>query len=145
MQVDVQTDIEITRPRVEVASFAADPDNATAWYRNIKTVEWKSSKRLAVGSKVAFVAHFLGRKIAYTYEFKEFVPGERLVMATSEGPFAMETTYTWSDSPNGTKMTLRNRGTPSGFSKLTAPLMAPAIRKANRADLARLKEILESP
>ncbi len=145
MEVDVVTEIEIARPRVEVVAFSSDPDNATAWYRNIKSVEWKSPKPLAVGSQVAFVAQFLGRKIAYTYEIREFVAGERLIMATSEGPFAMETTYTWSDVGTGaTKMTLRNRGFPSGFSKLTAPIMGAAMRKANRADLARLKEILES-
>lgn len=145
MDVDVLTQIDIARPRDEVADFATDPDNATAWYRNIKSVEWKTPKPLEVGSRIAFVAQFLGRTIAYTYEFREFVPGERLVMATSEGPFAMETTYTWSDAAQGgTRMTLRNRGTPSGFSKLMAPVMVSAMRKANRSDLARLKKLLES-
>jgi uncharacterized membrane protein len=145
MPVDVGTEIEIARPRDEVAGFAADPDNATVWYENIKAVEWKSPRPLAVGSKVAFVARFLGHRIAYTYEVKELVPGERLVMSTAEGPFPMETTYTWEDAPGGgTGMTLRNRGEPSGFSKVAAPMMAGAIRRANRKDLARLKEILEA-
>jgi hypothetical protein len=88
-----------------------------------------------LGSKVAFVARFLGRRLAYTYEFVEVVPNERLVMRTAEGPFRMETTYTWRALPNGaTSMTLRNRGEPRGFSKLTAPLMAAAMRRANRKD-----------
>lgn len=144
MGVDVVTEIEIARPRAEVAAFAMDPDNATSWYRNIKRVEWKSSKPLEVGSLLAFEAQFLGRTIAYTYEVKEMVPGERFVMATSEGPFAMETTYSWSDAPNGaTRMSLRNRGEPSGFSKVAAPMMVSAMRRANSKDLARLKEILE--
>jgi uncharacterized protein YndB with AHSA1/START domain len=145
MPVDVCTEIEIARPREEVAAYAADPDNATAWYENIEAIEWKSPKPLAVGSKVAFVARFLGRHLEYTYEIKELVPGERLVMSTSEGPFPMETTYTWDDSADGgTRMTLRNRGEPSGFSKVAAPVMASAMRRANRKDLARLKSILEA-
>jgi Polyketide cyclase / dehydrase and lipid transport len=145
MEVDVLTEIEIARPRAEVASYASDPDNATSWYRNIKRVEWRTSKPLQAGSKLAFVAQFLGRTIAYTYVVKEMTPGERFVMTTSEGPFTMETTYTWSDSAvGGTEMTLRNRGRPSGFGKVAVPMMTSAMRRANAKDLARLKEILES-
>ncbi|HEU5003098.1 MAG TPA: SRPBCC family protein [Actinomycetota bacterium] len=145
MGVDVVTEIEIQRPRAVVAAYAADPDTATAWYENIKAVEWQTPKPLAVGSRITFVAQFLGRRIAYTYEIAELVPGERLVMATSEGPFAMETTYTWDEAGEATTvMTLRNRGEPSGFAKVTAPMMARAMRTANRKDLARLKGILEA-
>jgi uncharacterized protein YndB with AHSA1/START domain len=142
--VDVVTEIDIARTREEVAAYATDPDHATAWYENIERVEWKSGPPLAVGSRVAFVARFLGRRLAYTYEIAELVPGERLVMRTADGPFPMETTYTWADDGRGgTRMTLRNRGEPSGFSSVAAPLLAGAIRRANRKDLARLKAILE--
>ena len=144
MPVDVQTAIEIDRPRDEVAAFASEPDNATAWYANIERVEWKTVPPLVVGSQIAFVARFLRRRLAYTYEIREFVAGERLVMSTADGPFAMETTYTWANAGNGrTRMTLRNRGEPTGFSKLVGPMMAGAMRRANRKDLERLKELLE--
>jgi uncharacterized membrane protein len=146
MRVDVVTDIEIDRPRDEVAAYAADPDNATEWYENIKAVDWKSPRPLAVGSRVAFVARFLGRRLAYTYEVDALEPGERLVMRTAEGPFPMETSYAWEDTPDGcTRMTLRNRGEPSGFSRLAAPMMSRGIRRAIRRDLERLKAILETP
>lgn len=145
VDVDVVTQIDIARPRAHVAAFAIDPDNATKWYRNIKSVEWKSPPPVQTGSRFAFVARFLGRTIAYTYEVKEFVPDERYVMATTEGPFAMETTYSWRDAGDTTtRMTLRNRGTPSGFGKVAAPMMTVAMRRANEADLRRLKRILES-
>jgi catechol 2,3-dioxygenase-like lactoylglutathione lyase family enzyme len=144
MPVDVQSKIDIARPRDEVAAYAADPDKATEWYENIKSVEWESPRPLTVGSRLAFVAQFLGRKLAYTYEVGEHVPGERFVMRTAQGPFPMETTYTWEDAGNGaTRMTLRNRGEPAGFAKVTRPVMAAAMRRANRKDLARLKAILE--
>lgn len=145
MGIDVETEITIARPRAEVAAYASEPDHATEWYANIESAEWRTSRPLAVGSRFAFVAHFLGRRLSYTYEVKELVPGERFVMATSEGPFAMETTYTWADGTDGsTLMRLRNRGEPSGFSRIVAPLMAPAVRRANRKDLAALRRILES-
>jgi uncharacterized protein YndB with AHSA1/START domain len=145
MSVDVQTEIEIDRPRSRVSAYAADPDRATTWYENITAVEWKTPKPLAVGSRITFVAQFLGRRFAYTYQVNEIVPGVRLVMRTADGPFPMETTYTWEDTAGGrTKMTLRNQGEPSGFSTVAAPIMARAIRRANQKDLLRLKGILES-
>jgi hypothetical protein len=143
--VDITTETELRRPRGDVAAYAADPDNATAWYENIKSVEWKTPRPLARGSRVAFVARFLGRSLAYTYEIIELIPGERLVMRTADGPFPMETTYTWADTAEGgTHMTLRNRGEPAGFSRLVAPVMATAMRRANTKDLRRLKGLLEA-
>jgi Polyketide cyclase / dehydrase and lipid transport len=144
MAVDVVTRIIIDRPRALVAEFSGDPSNAPRWYVNIKSVEWKTPPPVAIGSEVAFVAHFLGRRMAYTYKVLEYVPSQKLVMATSEGPFPMETTYTWESVGNDrTEMTLRNRGNPSGLSKLLSLFLVPAMRKANRKDLARLKSLVE--
>ncbi len=144
MAVDVQCERTIPRPRSDVAAYAADPDNATSWYSNIKTVEWETAPPLAVGSRLAFTATFLGRRLTYTYEIRELIPGERLVMSTAQGPFPMETTYTWEDAGDGaTRMTLRNRGEPSGFQKVAAPVMARALRRAMSNDLERLSAILD--
>src|SRR5688572_22932245 len=138
MAVDVRTQIAIDRPRDEVAEFAADPDNAPRWYANIEQVTWKSARPLAVGSQVEFVAQFLGRRLVYTYEVKEWAPGERFVMATAEGPFPMQTSYIWNDAPGGgTAMELRNQGEPSGFASLAAPFMKLAMKRENRKDLQR--------
>ena len=145
MSVDVSTEIVIERPPADVAAYATDPSNAPEWYVNIESVEWETSPPVGIGTRVSFVARFLGRRLAYTYEFVELVPSERVVMRTQDGPFPMETTYTWSAEPPGsTRMTLRNRGQPSGFSKLTAPFMERLMRRANRKDLVALKAILEA-
>jgi hypothetical protein len=144
MAVDVVTEIVIGRGREAVAAYASDPTNAPDWYENIESIEWRTEPRVRVGARMAFVAHFLGRRLAYEYEIVEHVPMERLVMRTSEGPFPMETTYTWeSIDERVTRMMLRNRGEPAGFSKLLAPLMATAMRRANNKDLAQLKRRLE--
>jgi uncharacterized membrane protein len=145
MAVDVETSIEIRRPRQAVAEFAADPTNTTRWYANIRSVEWRNEPPLRAGSQLAFVAQFLGRRLKYSYEVQTYEPGERLVMRTAQGAFPMETTYRWEDLPGGaTLMRLRNRGEPAGFSRIAAPAMARAMRRATQKDLERLRAILEA-
>jgi hypothetical protein len=145
MPVDVLTATTIDRSLHEVATYVADPSNAPEWYVNIISALWKTPPPLQLGSRFAFVARFLGRRLEYTYEVIDFVPNERLVMRTAEGPFPMETTYTWQAvTDKGTRMTLRNRGEPSGFSKIASPVMAAAMRRANEKDLRKLRAILEA-
>lgn len=146
MAIDVQTDILIERPVAEVAAYAGDPSNAPDWYTNIDSVEWRTEPPVRLGSQVAFVARFLGRQLRYTYEVVELIAGERMVMRTGEGqgPFQMETTYTWTPEGDGTRMSLRNRGGPSGLARIGDPLMARAVRRATAKDLAKLKARLEA-
>ncbi len=144
MSVDVTSEIVIERPPGIVSAYVSDPANAPTWHANVKSAEWRSEPMVHVGSRVAFVAEFLGRRLEYTYELVEFEPGEKLVMRSVEGPFPMETAYTFEETRDGhTRMTLRNHGEPTGVSKLMAPMIASAMRSANEKDLARLKQILE--
>ncbi|MEP6630291.1 MAG: SRPBCC family protein [Lapillicoccus sp.] len=144
MLVDVVSEVVIDRPVDVVSAYAGDPGNAPAWYANIASVDWETPPPLALGSRLAFVAHFLGRRLAYTYEVVE-LSDRRLVMRTAQGPFPMETTYAWEQVGDGrTRMSLRNRGEPSGFSRVAAPMMTRAMSRANAKDLARLKALLES-
>jgi uncharacterized protein YndB with AHSA1/START domain len=144
MQVDVVVSTAINRPPAEVAAYAGDPTHAPEWYVNIRSVEWETAPPVQVGSRMAFVAQFLGRRLAYAYEVTELVPGERLVMRTTQGPFPMQTTYTWAAEGAGTRMTLRNTGQPSGFARVAAPVMRRAMHGAMTKDLRRLKALLEA-
>ncbi|KRF04491.1 ATPase [Paenibacillus sp. Soil766] len=143
--VDVFTEITINCPREQVSEYAANPDKAPEWYVNINSAEWHTAKPLQVGSKIAFKANFLGRQLAYVYEVAEYSPGHKLVMRTAHGPFPMETTYTW-DSVNSrtTRMTLRNKGNPTGFSTLFSPFMSLMMKRANQKDLNKVKLIMEA-
>lgn len=143
--VDVFTEITINRPRDQVSAYAANPDHAPEWYVNIQSAEWRTAKPLQIGSEIAFKAYFLGKELSYVYRITEYVPGEKLVMRTADGPFPMETTYEWeSAGGNATRMTLRNRGNPAGFSALFAPFMSLMMKRANNKDLKRIKAILEN-
>jgi uncharacterized protein YndB with AHSA1/START domain len=143
--VDVTVHTTIKCPPEVVAAFAGDPTNTPQWYANIRSVDWQTAPPVAVGSRLDFVARFLGRELSYTYEVVELEPARRLVMRTADGPFPMETTYTWEPTADGyTTMTLRNRGNPSGFARFTAPVMERAMHRATSQDLARLKVLLEN-
>jgi hypothetical protein len=142
--VDVSVHTVIRRPPEDVAAYASDPTNAPEWYANIREVDWQTDPPLAVGTRAAFVARFLGREMRYTYEVVEYDTSS-LVMRTAEGPFPMETSYRYEATPEGhTRMTLRNRGNPSGFARLVSPFLQMAMRRANRKDLEALKQRLEA-
>ena len=136
------TEIEIAGPGAG-SGVCGRPGQRGRVVREHRPVEWRSSPPAEIGSDIAFTARFLGRSLTYTYRIIELVAGERLVMSAAEGPFPMETTYTWRDTPGGgTRMTLRNRGRPRGFVGVASPLMARSMRRANIKDLRQLKAIL---
>lgn len=142
--IDVTSEIIIHSTLENVSEYSTNPDNAPIWYDNIKSVIWETEPPLKVGSRIAFVAHFLGRRLTYSYEISEYIPQRKLVMQTAEGPFPMETTYMWEVlQPDRIKMTLRNQGSPSGFSGIFRPFMTRTMKKINRKDLEKLKQILE--
>jgi len=145
MNVDISATIVIERPIAEVAEYAGDPSNAPTWYRRIDQAEWVTEPPITLGSRINFRAQLLGRRLEYTYEVTEYTPGEQVSMRTTEGPFPMATTYTWrAVGERATHMVLRNHGEPAGFSRLVAPLIARAIRRAMNQDLGNLKQLLES-
>lgn len=134
-------------PRSLVAAVAGDPAQARRWYSNIRSVRWHGEPVVAEGADVDFVARFLGRELAYTYRIVDLVPDERLVMRTEEGPFPMETTYTWWDEePEGghprTGMSLRNAGRPKGMTTLGSGAVTLGMKRAMRRDLERLRLVL---
>jgi uncharacterized membrane protein len=142
--LDISTGIAIDCPVDKVSGFAANLDNATQWYGNVKSAEWRSSKTLAVGSQIAFHTEFRGRMLTSVYQIVKYMPGQILVMATADGPFPMQTTLSWKAvNANSTQMTLRNRGIPTGLSALLSPFLAISMKRANKKDLKKLKEILE--
>lgn len=142
--VDVNTKITINREIGIVSEFAANPDNAPEWYVNIDSAEWLTEPPVKEGSKIAFKAKFMGKELSYIYEVTVWIPGEKMVMRTAEGPFPMRTTYTWKAvTSNSTLMTLQNEGEPKGFSRFISPFMSVMMKKANTNDLKKIKQILE--
>ena len=145
MSVDVSTEVVVERPVAVVAAYTCDPRNAPEWYANIRSVDLLTPEPVSVGSRMRFVAGFLGRRLEYTYEVVELEPGRLMTMSTSSGPFPMTTEYRFTPSGDSrTVVMLRNHGEPSGFGSVAAPVLRRSMERANRQDLDTLKAVLES-
>ena len=143
--IKVQTEIIINKPIKEVSSFSADPNNEINWYKNLISIQWKTSKPIQLNSKIAYKSKFLGRLLSYTFEVVFYEEQKRIMMKSKEGPFLMTTIYTWSSiDENTTLMKIENQGNPNGFFHLIKPLMPFLVRKSSNESLKKLKEILEN-
>jgi uncharacterized membrane protein len=143
VRTDVRVETVIERPRSEVAAFATDWRNDTAWIRALNEVELVTEEPLRVGSQVRRVAGFLGRRIEYVNEIVELEPGARLTMRSVSAPFPMTVVYEFEDAGAGTLMRIKARGDASGFYRLAGPALSLAVKRGIAGDLARLKAVLE--
>ena len=142
LNCDVTTSIE--RPRADVARFAMDANNDPAWIGGIQEVEVLTPPPLAVGTRIARVASFLGKRVRYTNEVVTLAPEALLVMRTVSGPFPMTLTYHFEDEGGGTRVRVRVESEATGFYALAAPALSRLVGRSVAKDLEALKALLES-
>ncbi|HEY7280107.1 MAG TPA: SRPBCC family protein [Actinomycetota bacterium] len=147
MAVDVTAERTIARPREEVAGFAFDPANDTAWIGGVREAELLTDPPVREGSQVRRVASFLGRRIEYVMEVARMAPGRRMLMRSVRSPFPMRVTYEFDEAPSGagTLARIRVEGAGEGFYRIAAPLLAAGVRRGISRDLRTLQGLLESP
>ena len=140
--VNVTVTRTIPVDRMALASFVADLNNSPLWCHTVNAVNHIGLVSSAVGSKFVVDSEFLGRHISYAYEIMEHIPGQRLLMASSDGPFPIETVYAWQEVRGGTRIRLTNRGYPSGFSVYLNPIYSFAMRREMTKDLRQLDQLV---
>ena len=141
----VVVEAEIERPRDEVAAYVFDWRNDPTWIGALRDVRLETDGPLGVGSRVARVASFLGRRIEYVNEVVELEPGFRLAMRSVKAPFPMRVVYELEDADaDSTRIRIRAGGDATGFYRLAGPLLDRAVERGIRGDLGRLKRLLES-
>ena len=140
MRTDVTAEIQVERPRDEVARFAMDWRNDTEWIGALNEVALVSEEPL----QVRRVAGFLGKRIEYVNEVVELEPGRRLAMRSVKAPFPMTVVYEFEDAGDGTLMRIRAGGDATGFYRVAGPLLSRAVKRGIEGDLARLKRKLEN-
>src|SRR5829696_2765840 len=114
--MDVQVEQVIQHSREDVARYAMTPENEPIWIGGIKESHMVTDPPVRVGTEVARVASFLGKRIDYALRVTEHDPGRIIVMDSVRGPFKMRVTYAFEDAARGgTRVINRVEGESSGF------------------------------
>ncbi len=144
MSVNVSTEIIIERDRGSIARFVTDPENDRSWIGGVVEAKRLDDGPIAVGSRVARVARFLGRRIEYTLKVVE-QEHERRVVMTTDSPFPMMVTYEFEDAGSQTLVRVRVSGQPRGFLRIGGAFLNRMVLGNVTKDLVRLRDRMESP
>jgi uncharacterized membrane protein len=143
----VEESILINRSPDDVFAFLAARQNDAVWMSAVLESEWLDpSETLATGRRGRMAMKILGRRLEYVDEVAAYEPGRQIAHRTIEGPFELSTACLCEPVDGGCRTTVvagaeRMLG-PLG--SLLDPLVARLMSRGFRADLARLKEILEA-
>ena len=143
MSIDVTAELVINLPREKVAAFVTEPANDPVWIGGIVEAKMLTEPPVQVGTKVARVAKFMGKRMHYTPEVVAYEP-DALVAMRAESPFAMTIRYEFEDADGGTLTRIRVHGDGTGFFRLAGPLLSRMVMRNVYRDLRSLKGILES-
>jgi hypothetical protein len=88
-----------------------------------------------------------GRNEKFIDEVTEYIPGRKIAHRTVEGPFLLNTACLCKPAGDGCRATVMSEAenlVKGFFGLFMNPFIEWGIRRSFKADLARLKEILES-
>ena len=143
MSIDVVAEVYVRRPREEVAAYMTDPANDPEWIGGLREAQLVGEGPPRVGSRVARVASFMGRRVEYVNEITALEPGRILEMRSVKAPFPMHITYSFEDRDGGTAVRNHVRGG-GGLFSLGSPLFAPMVKRNVQRDLERMRDVLEA-
>ena len=141
----VEESITIDRPREEVFAFAVDPENVAVYSSNLTEFEKTSEGPVGRGTTYRGVARVAGKSLAWTSEVVQFEEGRRSVTQSVKSPMAWQIDTVYEDAGSGTLVKWRQETDSFGgfFGKLSDPLVTRMYAKDVRANLEKLKDLLE--
>jgi carbon monoxide dehydrogenase subunit G len=143
MAIDVTAEVEIRRPREAVAAFIEDPANDLRWIRALSDSRRLTDGPLGPGTRVERTAKMMGRAMTYTTEVVEYDPGRHVGMKTVAGPIPMLVDYRLEDTPEGTRVRVRNRGGKGLAFRAFGPIIGRMVNRRVQGDLEQMKRVLE--
>lgn len=142
----IHESIVIARPQEIVFEFSSNPENVTRYSPSIVRYEPVDDGPLGESSRVEGSIKVAGKRIDFVEEIVEFDPPRRFSARTIESPIPFRVTI-WSDPVNdGTLLEWLTEADQFGgfFGKLAEPVVVGMYRRELKADLDRLKKLIET-
>jgi carbon monoxide dehydrogenase subunit G len=140
--VRIELTQEIARPVADVFALLADLDRLPEWQAS--AVESRAEGELAEGTRIRERRRVMGRELESELEVVAYDPPRRLTLKALSGPVRFTVDHQLTESGEGTVLRLVAKGKAGGFMKFGEPLLARKAEEEMRADLERLKGLLES-
>jgi uncharacterized protein YndB with AHSA1/START domain len=145
MTVRKEHSVVIDRPVEKVFAFAADPHNDALWLSATLETEQTSERPVGVGATFRNTTKFLGRRFETSYEVTENEPPHKRCFRVTSGPIPGEVCYLFESTDGGSaRFTQTFEAEVGGFFRLAEPLVGRAIGRQMEADMATLKDMLET-
>lgn len=142
----IQESIIIKRPPEQVFAFFNDRRNDTRWMESVESSEWlDEDASTGLGRRGRMVIR-VPQPAVFEDEVTEYEQDRRVGHRSVSESMIMFTACYAEPVPGGTKASVvfEPERLPGGiFGWLTAPFVARTVRRNYRADLRRLKQILE--
>lgn len=144
----VEESISINRIPEEVFSFFNNRQNDKLWMASVIESEWlDKDEPTGIRRRGRMVMNAMGRR-EFNDEVNQFEPGRLVGHRSVSGPLVIHTACIADPEESGdgsrVSLTYEAERLPGGWlGKMTSPLTSGIIRRSFKADLAKLKAILE--
>jgi uncharacterized membrane protein len=142
----IDQSVIIARPAAEVLDFLVRAENLPRWDSSVVECVQLDAAPVTVGTRYRGASKILGRRVEWTVELTDFVPGRKSESTSVDGQSAFTVSYDLSAVSDGTRLRYR-LAADSGFGGAFGRAMEPLIEKAQtnvvKANLATLVRLLD--
>jgi carbon monoxide dehydrogenase subunit G len=143
MAMNLERDTTIARPPSDVFAFVSEPRNLPRWQPAVNEVT-RDDGPVAVGSTFVEARSFVGKTFRSTIEIAELEQDRVFTIRVVDGPVPLTVRHAFEPSGDGTHLTIAMEAQPRGLMRAASGAMAKAADKDVQANLATLKQLLES-
>ena len=141
--ITVKSSVIVNRSPMEVFDFVRDQENAVQWLNGLLSSK-PTNEIEGIGYTWKDVIEMFGRPVETEFELTGFDPGRQFTFKSISGPFPVSGVYSFDPAGDGADVTFELKAEPGGFFKLAEPLLGRMMQRQWDANVANLKDIMES-